>query len=316
MYKIMPRVYKEKLDDLLRYSGSKTKPEIFTNYSFTISLVLGFVISYAASLDLMIFWPMLFAGFFALFHGFLVLAVDKRTKFVESILPDALLIIAANIRSGFIPSRAILLSARKEFGPVTEAIRNIGKEMLTGKSLQESLDEFTKTIKSDVLERTVILLKKGTIAGGQLVSLFEETAKDMRRRESINKEVKANILMYAIFIGFAGCIGAPMLYGLSTYLVATIGKMGEAMYVPDDYSGSMPMMATGGLDISPEFLLWFSIAAIVITSLFGGLLIGLISTGKEKTGIRYIPVLLVISLAVFFLTRTIVGSIFATMIPI
>jgi flagellar protein FlaJ len=316
MYNIMPRAYKRKLDELLIFSGSKTKPHVFTNYSITLSIVLGFVITLAAGLDILLFWPILTGGFLLLFHGFLVLAVDKRTAFVESILPDALQIVAANIRSGFIPSRAILLSARKEFGPLTEAIRNVGKEMLTGKSLQESLDEFTRTIRSDVLERTVILLKKGTIAGGQLVSLFEETAKDMRRRETIKKEVKANILMYAIFIGFAGCVGAPMLYGLSTYLVVTISKMGEVMYIPEEYAGSMPLMASGGIEVSADFLMWFSIIAIVITSLFGGLLIGLISTGKEKSGIKFVPILLVLSLIIFFVTRSMVGGIFTTFVPI
>ncbi len=196
MYKLMPRGYKEKIEELLIFSGSKTRPDSFVNFTFALSLGLGLGAAFISGLDILIFWPIFFVSFLALLHGLLILAVDKRTKFVEMILPDALQIIAANIRSGFIPSRAILLSARKEFGPLTEAIRNVGKEMMTGKSLQDALNEFTKTIKSDILERTVVLLKKGTVSGGQLVSLFDETAKDMRRRETINKEVKANILMY------------------------------------------------------------------------------------------------------------------------
>ena len=314
MYKFMPRVYKRNLKQLLIFSGSKTKDDVFCNYSIAISLVLGFIVAYILNINLAVLWPLLFLGFFGLFHGFLILSVDKRTKFVEMILPDALQIVAANIRSGFIPSRAIMLSARKEFGPLSEAIKNVGKEMLTGRSLQESLDELTKTIKSDVLERTVILLKKGTIAGGQLVSLFDETAKDMRRRETIRKEVKANILMYAIFIGFAGCVGAPLLYGLSSYLVGTISQLGEVMNMPADYQSQMPMISFG-LEISAEFLIWFSVAAIILTTVFGGLLIGIIGTGKESAGIKYIPILVTISLVIFYLTRLIIGGLFSAIIP-
>jgi len=314
MYKLMPQWYKKKIKNLMTYSGSNTDPAMFCNYSLSISAALGFVVSYLINVDLFFFWAVLTAGIFGLFHGFLLLAVDKRTKFVESILPDVLQIIAANVRSGFIPSRAILLSARKEFGPLSEAIRNVGKEMLTGRSLQESLDEFTKTIKSDILERTVILLKKGTISGGQLVSLFEETARDMRRRETIKKEVTANILMYAIFIGFAGCVGAPLLYGLSSHLVMTIGSMGEDIYIPEDYSSNLPLM-NFGIEVSPEFLLWFSVAAIAITTIFSGILIGLIGSGKEKAGIKYIPILMAISFVVFYTTRLVVGSLFAAIIP-
>ena len=315
MYKLMPRGYKDKIEELLIFSGSKTRPESYVNFTFLISLGMGFGAAFISGLELIIFFPIFFLVFFALFHGFLILAVDKRTKFVEIILPDALQIIAANVRSGFIPSRAILLSARKEFGPLTEGIRNVGKEMLTGKSFQDSLDELTKTIRSDILERTVVLLKKGTVAGGQLVSLFDETAKDMRRRETIHKEVKANILMYAIFIGFAGCVGAPMLYGLSSYLVTTIGSMGNDMYIPEDYSGGGLMSMNFGIDISPEFLFWFSVSSILITSFFGGLLIGLISTGKEKSGIKYVPILVTLSLVIFYIARTSIGTIFAGIIP-
>lgn len=310
----MPRIYREKLDELLLFSGSKTKNSVFCNYSFSLSLIIGFFAAYIIGINLLIMWPLLFLGLFALFHGFLMLSMDKRTKFVEMILPDALQIVAANIRSGFIPSRAILLSARKEFGPLSEAIKNVGKEMLTGKSFQDSLDELTKSIKSEVLERTVILLKKGTIAGGQLVSLFDETAKDMRRRETIRKEVKANILMYAIFIGFAGCVGAPLLYGLSSYLVSTIGQMGDVMQVPDEYA-SQTLLINFGLDISSEFLMYFSVAAIIITTVFGGLLIGIIGAGKEKEGIKYIPILTTISLIIFYATRLAIGSIFSSIIP-
>lgn len=314
MYKLMPRSYKKKIKDLLKYSGSKTNEEVFINYTFAVSTALGFILSYVININLLLFWPILFLAFFGLFHGFLILAVEKRTNFVETILPDALQIVAANVRSGFIPSRALLLSARREFGPLSQAIKNVGKEMITGKSFQDSLDELTKNIKSEVLERTVDLLKRGTVAGGQLVSLFEETAKDMRRRETIRKEVKANILMYAIFIGFAGCIGAPVLYGLSSYLVGTIGKLGDVMYVPEEYTSKLPLIHFG-LDLPPEFLIWFSVAAILITTVFGGLLIGIIGTGKEKSGIKYIPVLVTISLIIFFITRTAIGGIFNTIIP-
>ena len=97
MYKLMPQSYRKKLMNLMKYSGSKTDPAIFCNYSFAISLVIGFIASFFISVDLFFFWAVFTGGFFGLFHGFLLLAVDKRTKFVESILPDVLQIIAANV---------------------------------------------------------------------------------------------------------------------------------------------------------------------------------------------------------------------------
>jgi pilus assembly protein TadC len=315
MYKLMPRKYKEKIEELLKFSGSKRTPQRFVNYTVTISIAMGFVAALFVREYALLTGVGVFVALFVLLHGFLILAVDRRTKFIEGILPDAMQLMAANIKSGFIPSRAMLLSARKEFGPLSDAIKRSGKEMMTGKSLQDSLGDIPKSIKSEVLETTIGLIVRGIRSGGQLVSLFEETATDMRRKESIRKEVKANILMYGIFIGFAGAVGAPVLYALSTFLVTTIGQMGAVTQMPEQLVTNLPMMGLGGISISPDFLFLFSIVAILITTVFGGLIMGIIDSGKERAGIKYIPLLTVLALVIFFAARMMVASIFGTMIP-
>lgn len=315
IFRITPRRYQNKIQELITYSGNRRSPGHFFNTSLIMSLVAALVMGVIVKQHFSIIFALVFVAVFAFMHGTLYLAVERRTKFVENILPDALQLVAANIKSGFIPSSALVLSARKEFGPLSDAIKNVGKEMMTGKSLQESMGEMTKNIKSDVLETTVTLVTKGIKAGGQLVALFEETALDIRRKESIKKEVRANIMMYAIFIGFAGCVGAPVLYALSGFLVGTISRLGGMVSVPDDVMSKMPLHMKFGIGISPDFLFLFSITAILITAIFGGLIIGLISSGKEKEGIRYIPILVIVSLAVFFVSGFLITLMFGSMMP-
>ena len=312
---MLPRGYSRKIETLLKFSGSKKTPEGFFVSSLMISIAVGIIAAVLVSEYFLFILIGAFLGIFALLHGFLILAVDRRTGFIESILPDALSLMAANIKSGFIPSRAMLLSARKEFGPLSDAIKRSGKEMMTGKPLQESLEEIPKAIKSETLDTTVRLIVRGIRSGGQLVSLFEETAMDIRRKESIKKEVKANILMYGIFIGFAGAVGAPLLYALSGFLVSTIGSMGASMNIPTDVSTKLPIISFGNVSISPDFLFMFSIAAIFITTIFGGLIMGIIDSGKERSGVKYIPFLLGIALVIFFVARVVISGIFGTMIP-
>ncbi len=313
--KVLPHTYLEKIEGMLVYSGSKKQPESFIEKAVLVSLAAGLGAALLFNSMFLMAFGAAFIFVFLMMHGFLILAVEKRSHFVESILPDALQLMAANIKSGFIPSRAMLLSARKEFGPLSDAIKQAGKEMMTGKSLQEALSTIPKTIKSTVLDNTISLIIRGVRSGGQLVSLFEETATDIRRKESIKKEVKANILMYGIFIGFAGCVGAPALYALSSYLVTTISRLGAVAQVPAEFQSRLPLMKFGQIDISADFLFWFSIAAIVITTLFGGLIIGIIDSGKEKSGIKYMPIMMLIGLAVFLVGRIVVTSMFGTLIP-
>jgi Flp pilus assembly protein TadB len=315
MYRLMPRRYKEKIQELITFSGGKKSPAHFFHTSLIMSLAIGLIMGIIVRNYFPYIFALVFISSFAFFHGMLYLAVERRTRYVETILPDALQLVAANIKSGFIPSRALVLSARKEFGPLSDGIKNVGKEMMTGQSLQESMGEMTKTIKSEVLETTVTLVTKGVRAGGQLVSLFEETAIDIRRKEVIKKEVRANIMMYAIFIGFAGCVGAPVLYALSGFLVGTISTLGRTVSVPVEATAKMPLHMKFGLAISPEFLFLFSITAILITVIFGGMIIGLISSGKEKDGIKYIPILAITALAVFFVTGFLINMMFGGIIP-
>lgn len=315
LYRLMPRRYQRKIQELITFSGGRKSPAHFFYTSLIMSLTIGLIMGAILINYIAFILPIIFFSTFLFFHGFLYLAVERRTRYVENILPDALQLVAANIKSGFIPSRALVLSARKEFGPLSEAIKNVGKEMMTGKSLQESMGEMTKTIKSDVLDTTVTLVTKGVRAGGQLVSLFEETAIDIRRKEAIKKEVRANIMMYAIFIGFAGCVGAPVLYALSGFLVGTISTLGTMIAIPEAVMAKMPLKMKFGVAISPDFLFMFSITAILITSIFGSMIIGLISSGKEKDGIKYIPVLALISLVVFFVTGFLINMMFGGLIP-
>jgi len=314
IYRLMPGRYKKGIKRMLQNSGSKRTPAGFTNSSFFLSLVAGLALGYFSGAFAMVF-AAVFVGMFVLFHGFLVLAIEKRAKFVETVLPDALQLMAANTRAGHIPSRALMLSARKEFGPLSQAIKKAGKEMLTGKSMEESFMVIPKYIKSEILEKSIKLIIRGAKSGGEFAELLEQDAENIRRNQAITKEVRANVTMYIIFIGFAGCVGAPILYALSSFLTTTITKLGAAATLPETVSSQVSFLQFSGVEISQEFLFIFSIVAIFVTTFFSGLIIGSISSGSEKAGIKFVPFLMVAAFGIFFLTRIFIETSFGAMIP-
>lgn len=315
IYRFFPKAYREHVRERLVMAGMKTGNESFINTSVIISLIIAAVVTVLVRIYALFVFIGVFAGAFVFFNAYLTLAIDKRKNFVENVLPDALELTAANIRAGFIPSKALLLSARSEFGPLAEAIRKSGKEILTGKSLTEGLSEIPKYIRSEILERAVKLISEGSTSGGQLVSLLEENAVDIRRKQAIKKEVKANIIMYGIFIIFAGVIGAPVLYALSLYLIGTLTSLGGSNLSSADVMSKGVPFFSGGVEISTEFLFGFSVISIIITTFFSGLIIGLIDTGKEKGGIKYVPVFMIVALMIFFLANYFIGNMFSTFMP-
>lgn len=314
IYRFFPKSYREGVRQKLRQAGMETSNETYINASFIISLLIAAAITVVARVYAVFIFIGVFVGVFFFFNAYLSLAIDKRKGFVENVLPDALELMAANIRAGFIPSKALLLSARNEFGPLAEAIKKSGKEILTGKSLTEGLNEIPKHINSEILRRAINLINEGSISGGQLVSLLEENAIDIRRKQAIKKEVKANIIMYGIFIVFAGVIGAPVLYALSIYLITTLTSIGGTEIATADVLSRVPLFK-GGIDISTDFLFVFSTISIIITTFFSGLIIGLIDTGKEKGGVKYVPIFMIIALVIFFGASYFISNMFVNFMP-
>jgi len=320
VYSIMPKNYKSWLEAHIGYCDLKIKPEKL----FGSLLFLGALISISISLLLFLFKFLSFFYFIfsflllfliceIIFHGLLVFTADTRANYVEEILPDALQIISSNMRAGLTHDKAILTSARPEFGPLEKELKNAAKETLSGKPLEEALRNMTKRIKSKLLERTVYLLIEGMEKGGSITALLESIATDIRQVRILKREIKSYVMMYGIFIFFAACIGAPLLYSVSIFLVETMTKFGGGIELEElpQAQVRLPLGTIKISEITPEFLSLYSYLAIGITTFFGSLLIGLVQEGTEKAGLKFLPIFFPIGFGVFLISQIAIRAIFA-----
>ncbi len=261
---------------------------IFFNYSILLSiLVITFV----------------FVLFEVFIYFLLLTTMEKRTLAIEEALPDFLSIMASNIRSGLTYDRALLLSARKEFGPLAKQINLAGKETLAGKSFSDALMTMGGRVHSELFAKTIRIIVEGFDSGGNLAELLEATAIDIRKTDAMRKEVSATVLVYQLFMFAAAAFGAPLLYAVGEFLIRIItnmrAKIGTTLVSGDV---SLPFFNSTSI-ISPDMVLMFSILAMVITAFFGSLAAGVISKGKESDGLSYIPVLMAVCFGVFLLVR-------------
>lgn len=316
-YRIAPGFYKRWISSYLKYADFSIAEEKYAGFSVIYGLVSGFAIAtvlFILNFSIIFVVSSFFAGFLliqAFFCSVLILVSERRKKATEEVLPDALQLMAANIRSGLTPDRALMLSARPEFGPLEVEIRRAAKKTISGKSLEESLRGISERINSKILDRSMKLVIEGIRKGGELGSLLEQTADDIRHIRILLKEVSAYVLMYVIFIFFAAALAAPALFAVSTYLVQTMTMLGGI------FPGEVPTPRQVGslritrVQIPAEFLMNYSLVALTITSIFGGLIIGLVREGTEKAGIKFIPLLFLLSFGIYFAVKTFVASMFA-----
>ena len=156
--------FRKSLEKDLRYAGYEEVPvQKMSRRIFTLSFAAGlaaFLFAAATSAGLLSVLVLIGATYTVqgVIHLMIVFKGEKRAAAVDSILPDALQLISANVRSGMTIDRAIWLSARPEFGPLEEEIKRVSTEVLGSASITDALSRMTERIKSKSLERAVTLI--------------------------------------------------------------------------------------------------------------------------------------------------------------
>lgn len=253
--------------------------------------------------------------FLHLFNYFRIsLKASARIKKMEDVFPDVIQMMSSNLRAGMTVDKAFLLSARPEFAPLDEEILKAGKEIATGKDIALALMDMSKRILSDKITKTVRLIISGLKAGGNISILLEQTASNMREKEFVEKRATSNILMYVIFIFFAVAIGAPVLFGLSSVLVEVIIEISATVPATSSSTMNMPL-SFSALDLSPSFIIYFSLIFLIVTDIISSLVLGLVNKGEEKAGLKYLLPLIAVGIAIFFIVRILMKSVLADMLP-
>ena len=315
--KFHPKKVIAKYKSLMAYADLKTDYTRFLN--FIIIFGLGFSIGFGVVLTIILNAPIeyipfislsIYALFHLLFYIWLTMKADGKGNQIEKVLPDALQLMAMNLKAGMTTERAILLAARPEFGVFEQELSKVTKQVLAGADIKEALTDMTKRVKSEKFERTISLLVEGIDAGGELSDLLNQSAENLRSQTIIEGEIQANVMMYAIFIFFATAIGAPMLYSISTFLVGILGEQFSRFSVSQTISTGVTFFK-GSISLKNDFLLFYALLSLTITAFFSSMIIGIIKSGKEKDGLKLFPVILLFSFLIFGAVRLFVSGLFS-----
>jgi archaeal flagellar protein FlaJ len=272
-------------------------------------LLLGIVISlitYFLNKDIIISSIIFFitpVAFFAYSYYLKQLRESDRVRKMEEVFPDFLQLMASNLRAGMTIDKAMLLSTRKEFAPLDIEIQKAGREIATGKNIDVALANLSLRVNSPKIEKTVLLIISGLRTGGNMATLLEETSSNMREKFFVEKRASSNVLMYVIFIFIAVAVGAPVLFGLSSLLVETLTKILSGLPEMDASVASSTPFTMSSATVSLDFIKYFSLIFIIVSDILAVLVLGLVSKGEEKAGLKYLVPILLISILTFFAVR-------------
>lgn len=303
----------------LRYVGINIEEKQFVGFI----ILFGLGLSLAVSLNLFLFMGInpigtfigMFIFFFVAVYFWLSQTSDKEGQGVERILPDVLELIASNVKSGLTTERALFASARPEFGVLSEELKNASKEIMSGERMETALMMLPTKIKSKTLERSIWLLVQGIKSGGEIAGLLIQLGSDLREENAMKDEIAANISMYVILIFAAAIVGAPLLFGISSLIVGILVEQTSNIAISPEQMSEYSSMSTVGrfmglptVNITESFIVMFSVVALIITALFASLTVGAMAKGAESEGVKYIPILLIGGLGLFWLIRILLGG--------
>ncbi len=319
--RLVSRSIARRLSKLLDLAGVKTTVNKLLELMILGAFLIFIVTSFA--LVLLKFSPAISAVvglvsaavYIAAVYMVLQYFIDKRKTAMEEMLPDYFQIASANLRSGIALDRALLLAARPEFKFFSSDVKEMSRKVLGGETLDSALTEFAAKYRSYQLQHAVRMMLEAVKYGGAMADLLDQLSKDLRNQQLMQKEVAGQLLMYSIFIAFAGLIAAPLLYGLTSQMIVVTDTVWKGILAQNP--GGLPTTGVSFLKpsppkISPGTYHEFSIIAIIIITGFASLIMSAISSGSAIKGIRYLPLFVAGGLAVYMVVQYAISLVFSS----
>jgi len=278
------------------------------HFSANLGFTWGTVISAMITLWILVFIVILFA-LWVLLYVAIDLKIFRRKLDIEEVLPDFLQLTSSNIKSGMTIDRALWYSVRPRFGVLAKEIETVAKDTMGGESLKSALEKFASKYDSVLLKRSISLLIEGLEAGGEIGDLLNRIALNIQEIKTMRKEMAANVAAYTIFISFATVMAAPVLFALAGVLIRVIKNLGSTIGAAGGAASSAGFaLSFTGTGVTYADFKIFALISLVVTSSFSASIVSTIKKGNIKTGIRYIPIFIVISILLFFIADAALGK--------
>jgi len=245
-------------------------------------------------------------------YFYLDIKIFKRTVSIEQQLPDFLRQISSNLKGGMTFENAMWKSINPRFEILAVETSEVMKRVMTGTNTAESLKIFSKKYNSHLLKRTIDLIISEIEGGGNISDLIDRMVKDIDKVKSLKDEINASVLGHVIMISAVVMVFSPLLFALSFHLLKTITgfltnlapKIGTAT------SASLAFSKISTTKISPEDFKMFSIIALATIALIASFIVSIIEKGNIKSGVKYIPLYVGVSITVYLIFLTVISSVF------
>jgi len=275
-------------------------------YSSLILLAASTVSWFVIQISLAVF-------FILLIYFYVDLRIFKRTKKMEEMLPDFLQVVSSNLKGGMTFEKALLGAIKPRFSILANEMAEVSKKVMTGHEIGAALSELGQKYDSPMLRRTIDLMITELESGGEVADLIDKIVTNIKETKVLKEEISASAVAYMIFMAAIVIVIAPLLFALSFHLLIVILSFVSKLSAATVNVGALPFTVSKAV-IDPDDFRKFSIMALAVISLFSSFIVSIVEKGSIKSGLKYIPIFTIGSLALYFIFMKILGLVFSGLV--
>jgi len=209
--------------------------------------------------------------------------------------------IVESVKSGTPISKSILNLQSKDYGPLSPYVRKLSNQISIGIPMKIAFETFARDTESSTISKAINIISESEKAGGQIEDILDSVVKSISQIEKLQKERRNAIygLVVQGYIIFLIFILIMLVMEFKILPLATISTFGEL----DDESGSDTVSIPGsdllsGNRANPEELTRPFLFLLIIQGFFTGLIVGKLSEGKFKAGLKHSFILMVLAIMI------------------
>ncbi len=199
--------------------------------------------------------------------------------------------LAETVATGTPISKGIINMRKKNYGELNPYVKKLANQIELGVPVDQAFQTFAKEVDSSVIRRAIALIREAEKAGGEIDYILDSTAKSISEIEKLKKERKSAIYGlivqgYVIFFIFIGII-LVMEFKIIP-LAAGVGSIGGFTTGSGFLQEPTETNAISVEKFTEPFLY-----LLIAQGMFVGLVIGKLTEGSIKKGIKHSFILMI-----------------------
>jgi flagellar protein FlaJ len=280
---------------------ANTKIKVITIITGLIIIALDFVLFSNTKM----FWFLMGLAVIIALLPFLIIFItetgrekEKEEKFLEFARN-----LTESVRAGTPISKSIINISGKEYGSLTEHVRKLANQVSLAIPVRQALRTFSRDINNKVVSRSVELIIEAEAGGGEIGTVLDAVVRSVAEIEDLKKERSARVYSmvvqgYVIFFIFI----AIMLFVELKFMPLIVGALsGTSMGTGTELGFGLGQGVSVAVIERSFFIL------LLVQALFSGLVIGKLSEGSVRYGIKHSAILLIVTYLIVTAARALLA---------